>query len=121
MRELRVLQVLTDLDYEQLDPGIRATVRWLREHGFETVDSGDGSKAAHMECALDVPNVFIRVAPEKLVAEADRLRDLLAEAGWPTVSIGTVDGPGEHAAAEIQGSYDPADGSATLTLLYFKL
>ena len=33
---------MKDIDYGELDPGIRETVRRLNEEGFETCDSGDG-------------------------------------------------------------------------------
>lgn len=68
-----------DIDYEQLDPGIRNVVRFLRENGFETTDSGDGSKAEAMDCALDVPNVFCVVPKEVAFDEADRLQRLICE------------------------------------------
>jgi hypothetical protein len=56
--------VSVPFDYEQLDPGIRKLVLLLREvGGFDTTDSGDGSKAGSMECALDVPNVHMQCEP----------------------------------------------------------
>lgn len=48
------------IDYEQLDHGVRKLVRLLREvGGFDTTDSGDGSKAGLMEGALDIPHVHM--------------------------------------------------------------
>lgn len=48
--------------YDELDPGIRDLVRFLRErHGFNTTDSGDGSKAATMDCAMPFPHVVIKI------------------------------------------------------------
>lgn len=68
---------MDDIDYEDLDPGIRQTVRWFRAHGFSTTDSGDGvSKAEELAddegCALNYPHVVIVVEPAELIAETDR-------------------------------------------------
>lgn len=40
------------IDYDQLAPGIRETVRWLAGCGFDPCDSGDGvsNPEAGMEC-----------------------------------------------------------------------
>ena len=97
--QLAALGTLNDLD-----AGIRFTVRFLRAHGFDTCDSGDGSKAGTMEGALDVPHVFIRSTPETLIRDADRLRELVARI--------------PH--AEIQATYDPkiaGRGAAILALM----
>lgn len=45
------------LNYEEMDPGIRDVVKALNEAGFETTDSGDGSKAATDEDAFAFPHV----------------------------------------------------------------
>ncbi len=92
---------------EGLDPGIRKTVEWLNECGFETTDSGDGVSKVGMECALDVPNVFMEVTPDSMVEEARRLHALLQDRG--------VDF-GQYADASIQASFDPVDGSSILEL-----
>lgn len=94
------------LDVLDLDPGVRLAVSWLREHGFETTDSGDGvTKQASGEWdesqLCDVPHVVIRVAPEALVIEADRLEALLLGIG-----IRLTGAPGEVSA---EASYDPAN------------
>lgn len=93
---------------EGLDPGIRQTVEWLRSHGFETTDSGDGVSKQDMECALGIPNVFMRVTPDSMVDEALRLLILLQGRG---INF--------HAdnEASISASFDPADGTAILSLL----
>ena len=101
---------MSEIDYDELDPGIRETVRWLNERGFRTTDSGDGSKAAEMPCAMAEPNVAISVAPADLVQEADRLHRLLTEAGIHFSAIGT-------GGRFIQASYDPADGTASACVL----
>lgn len=57
-----------DLDYDELDPGIRSTVRWLRSHGFRTVDYR----------MFPCPQVRIALTLES----AERLEGLLARAGF---------------------------------------
>ena len=125
---------LTPEELAALDPGIRSTVAWLRFHGFDTVDSGDGvTKYADapdeasadvadvgpgwIGCALPVPNVAIQVEPDQLVAEADRLAALLlSEHGV------TVDPQGENLVADqavISASYDPANRTALILLTGF--
>jgi hypothetical protein len=92
------------LNIDELDPGIRRVVRWLREHGFETTDSGDGvSKWSLIQDgeALDFPHVFMVVRPEEMVAEARRLRGELA-------SIGITCAPEGMGGPSIVVSFDPA-------------
>ncbi|HEU4727721.1 MAG TPA: hypothetical protein VFT22_07525 [Kofleriaceae bacterium] len=68
--------------WDELDDGIRETVRWLWSLGFQTTDSGDGRRQgakAEMAEALDVPHVFMVCAPEDMIADADRLgREVIA-------------------------------------------
>lgn len=47
----------TMIDYNEIDPGIRHVVKALNDAGHETSDSGDGSKASLMDCAIDFPHV----------------------------------------------------------------
>jgi hypothetical protein len=68
------------IDLEKLNPGIRATVRFLREHGFETCDSGDGV-THEFECDLPHPYVHIRCDPSKLASETQRLIVLMKQSG----------------------------------------
>lgn len=104
------VELLTAEQVAELDPGIRMTVQWLREHNFDTCDSGDGSKAGTMECALPYPNVTMRAAPDKLLAETRRLRMLLVELGVYVVPMTTDEQPC------LSGSYDPADNTAVIML-----
>lgn len=112
--------------YDDLDPGIRRVVRWLNDNGFVTVDSGDGrSKFTEegkplpdwetdqdFEMVIPHPHVVMEVAPEALVGEADRLRDLLVGASIP------VDQQGPDGSPAIQGTYDPCcDHPAFIMLL----
>ena len=43
-------------DYNEIDPGIRHVVKAINDAGYETSDSGDGTKVG-MECAVDFPMV----------------------------------------------------------------
>jgi len=106
--------------YEELDPGVRETVRWLFEHGFNP--TGDGvSKVGKMGCARPIKHVYMVVAPsDTLENEVDRLYGLLLERGvrlfdgpstpeeaeelgvrWEGVPEGVVPG------GSLQGSYAP--------------
>ncbi len=71
--------------FEELDPGIRYTVLWLRSEGFDTTDSGDGeSKLVGDDSypgALSFPHVVLSVPPSNLYAEADRLWERLIQIG----------------------------------------
>lgn len=68
-------------DYSELDPGIRATVRLLREFGFETTDSGDGvSKPQDWYDsgeAIPFPHVVAMTTPPDMVADAERMSSIL--------------------------------------------
>jgi len=75
---------MKDIDYSTLTPGIRNTVKWLREQGFNTTDSGDGvtNIQAGMEGALDIAHVHIVLEdPTQLVPEARRLYYVLQRHG----------------------------------------
>lgn len=107
------VKCLSDEEIGQLDKGIRKTVQWLRSHGFETTDSGDGTKVATMECALNYPNVTIRLeSPDDLMWEADRLKHCLEAEGIEVEPQSMDNSP------FIQATYDPADGSSTILLAY---
>ena len=71
--------------FEELDPGIRHTVRWLQSEGFNTTDSGDGETKLQGDdpypCALPFPHVVVSVSPANLYEEADRLWELLIQIG----------------------------------------
>jgi hypothetical protein len=82
------------MDYDALDPGIRATVHLLREHGFTTTDSGDGvSKPADWYSsgdALQYPHVAAIVDRARMCDEADRMQSILGEA-WVVEASYRVD------------------------------
>lgn len=101
------MEPLPDEEVAKLDPGIRKVVMWMRGHGFETTDSGDGITkldAGDFE-ALDEPHVFVKVEFDEMVAESKRLLGLLRELGLEV-------GPGD-----VQASYDPVDESSVLMLV----
>jgi hypothetical protein len=97
---------LPEIDFASLDDGIRETVRFLRQHGFDTCDSGDGSKASWMEGALDFPHVVIATRRRDMAGTADRLLRILRAHG---VDV-------EH--GHICASYDPVDESCILSLYH---
>lgn len=96
---------------ENVSPGVKDLVWWLRMNGFETTDSGDGSNHEDgMEGALPFPMVSMTVTPEVLVIESVRLRDLLAKRGVILQPTGSE-------LPSIQASYDPSDSVAVIMLI----
>lgn len=119
-------------NYDQLDPGIRETVRRLHSWGFVTTDSGDGITKATTECArctlngfdgcsecgwrgtIDtrqerVPHVHMRITsdvPERWAAEAFRLRECLTRHGIDYTAEGVM----------VQLTWSPDDSIALLSL-----
>lgn len=78
-----------DFDYDQLDAGIRDVVRRLHAQGFETTDSGDGTKAADMSCAVPWPMVACVVdarPPVRMLTERERLARVLGPEWVVTLS-----------------------------------
>lgn len=107
---------------DEICEGVRELVRRLREEGFRTCDSGDGSHhAAGMECARPYPHVTMEVDPETAIAEAQRLYELVQSWDVPVYPIGTTDDLDRPCAA-IQLSYDPAlaaqRGAACMDLMH---
>jgi hypothetical protein len=72
-----------ELNYEELDPGIRDTVRLLNEAGFETCDSGDGVSKLPEDYesgdALAFAHVVALVPPGELIPEAHRMVQVLGD------------------------------------------
>jgi len=97
-------------NYDDLDPGIREMVRWLRTLGFNTTDSGDGvtkKEAIADGDALDMPHVAITCPPYRMVNEAQRLMKAITD----RIGGGSIE-PGD-----ITASFDPADDSAVIMLV----
>jgi len=104
------MRELTQAEVDELNPGIRRLVGWLRANGFDTCDSGDGQTHDH-ECDRSYPYVTIIAPKWELVAQADRLNRLLVDVGVPIRSISE-----EPLHGAIQATYDPADGSGVIDL-----
>lgn len=102
------------LDPNELTPGIRRTVLYLRAHDFGTCDSGDGvtNVEAGMEGAMPIPHVHILAKPMELVPEARRLRMLLAGVTWEPC------GPEGNTGPAIECTYDPVSDVAIISLLH---
>lgn len=95
-----------ELDLNELDPGVRNFVSFLRINGFDTCDSGDGSKHPEMEEALPYPHVFIMGLDDSdellMMSEANRLNALLLRSGY------------QAREGEIEASYDPVSTTTVL-------
>jgi hypothetical protein len=89
-----------DLDYSQLDEGIRDAVRLVRSHGFVTTDSGDGrldGAKAEMEGVLPFPHVVVRLDDvATMVHDTWRLHSIGAALGddWRAELSWSPGGPG---------------------------
>ena len=107
---------MKELDLNTLCPGIRRTVEFLRSHGFNTTDSGDGYSNDGMEGAMPFPNVCISCPPESLIYEARRLRQVLEDKGVFAEPLGpSEDGP---QTPYIEATYDPSIDVGFIILLY---
>lgn len=98
-------------DYSQIDAGVRDVVRLLRDAGFCTCDSGDGSKAATMDGALDYPHVFMVIDAADAVSEVARCQSILDSAclsGWDAVARIYPDGGCLLTAAQ---SHEPSEAA----------
>lgn len=69
------------INYEELCPGIRRTVQWFNQQGFETTDSGDGVSNQGMECASEWPNVVVACHPDKLITTTEDVYKALVDHG----------------------------------------
>ncbi len=124
---------LVEIDYNEIDPGVRETVKFLRANGFDTTDSGDGDHKYHHgeDCACTIP--FANVAavvddPSELASEADRLVSLLRQlniivqpSGWRGADPELFGEPPDwdvNDAVEVDASYDPIQKVAVLLVLY---
>lgn len=103
------------IDLLGLNPGIRVTVAVLRNAGFDTCDSGDGSTHEH-GCDLDQPYVHIVVPKSRLIEETDRLFRLLQERGVKLDAMNE-----DNTAPTVQASYDPVAKAATISVFNVKL
>ncbi len=116
------------IDYALIDPGIRETVRRLRDAGFNTSDSGDGQSKFMVMCecerdldeacehmpdgdTLRIPHVHMTCDPVDLVQQARHLMCILHVAGIKAEPM-SPDGT----SVSIEASYNPASPVAILSL-----
>ena len=74
------MKELTQDVIDNLSPGIRGAVLWLRQRGWETTDSGDGTNYKEgMGCAPPCPMVSIKYCGDRydLVSMANILHNRL--------------------------------------------
>lgn len=99
-------------DYSSLNPGIQRTVKWLRDFGFDTQDSGDGVTRQY-DCDPGFPYVSITIAHSgELIPESHRLVEALRLIG---VHVTHQDENGTNVA--IQAMYDPLSESCEILLI----
>lgn len=98
-------------DPTKIDPGVRMLVSLLRQHGFETTDSGDGKTKG--DDGLDVPHVHMTCHAQLMAFEADRLHRVLSLHG---VTVQPIDDPKSPC---IQATYDPAAVDSTGVISLF--
>lgn len=106
---------MPDIDYSLLDPGIVDAVRFLRQHGFNTTDSGDGYTKPKSERTIEGPHVFCIVSHYTVGAlEANRCLELLTQKlGQPAL----VTTPREWASMLlVEASYSAVDGTCILSI-----
>ena len=106
--------MVNEVDYEKLNVGIRKTVKWLRKHGFQTCDSGDG-KTADFGCDRGCPYVVSEVEPNMLTVESNRLCDMLTARGIEVLSM-TMEGR----SPTIHASYSPTDRHAFVDIMFLE-
>lgn len=91
------------INYDELDPGIRDVVRAINEWGWKTTDSGDGSKAGEMECALPYPHVVAETSHKGIAESAEGL----------AACLNRRFGPGWH----VEATYSTKDEKALLVAI----
>jgi hypothetical protein len=89
-----------DLNVDELDPGIRDLVVYLRACGWDTIDSGDGSKVGEMECAL----------PYRHVAARSRV-NLISDSHWLLWDLRAAEPDTDW---HVDATYSPNDGESIL-------
>lgn len=77
----KTMEASESFSYEELDPGIRDVVKLFRDAGFNTTDSGDGVSKAPGPHVLPFKHVVAEVSSVSLVAEANRMLQLLKDTG----------------------------------------
>ena len=87
----------------EVDPGIAPLVNLLKEHGFNSTDSGDGKSKPPEHRAFDFPHVFVMTQKDVLLSETDRLYQLLQSQGITGFTV--------------EGNYGPADDVSMIMVL----
>lgn len=87
----------------EVDPGIAPLVNLLKEHGFNSTDSGDGKSKPPEHRAFDFPHVFVMTQKDVLLSETDRLYQLLQSHGITGFTV--------------EGNYGPADDVSMIMVL----
>ena len=96
-----------------LNPGIARLVHWLRDSGFDTIDSGDGRTSEH-DCDRPYPYVVMR----GVEADARRLAAHLRGLGIPLPPSTEVWGEGETPiGVMIQYTYNPVEDLGLVELI----
>ena len=78
---------MSEIDYEKLDPGIRATVRLLNINGFATSDSGDGATNVMAGVSpldsgvIPWPHIVVPCHPSFMAETAQAIAELLRAEG----------------------------------------
>jgi hypothetical protein len=108
---------MEDFNYHQLDPGVRRLVRWLRNLGFVTTDSGDGytklMENSNDPDVLEYPHVFMIVACEQMYQEAARL-----VAALHTLGIEIKQWDGCEIIPMVWAEWDAGDQTAVIGLIH---
>ena len=94
---------------DNINPGIKKTVKWFNDLGYKTSDSGDG--VTHdFECDRDYAYVTILLDdPMTLSTQADRIKALIEERGVSVLAVG------EYPC--IQADYDPVNKLAIIQVM----
>jgi hypothetical protein len=105
---------------ENIDPGVRRLVAWLRVSGFRTTDSGDGKIKIEAGATEDggvcpFPHVAMVVEPDDLVHEARRLSHLLKNDHGVTIYPTPPEPTGEP---ELDVSYNVHNDRAMMVLIH---
>lgn len=98
---------------DELDPGIAAVVRLLREAGFDTTDSGDGVSKPQdwyeSGEALPFPHVFVMMRASDFLLSADFALRSFGEAARMQSLL-----DGHEPGWRVEASYAPQDHSVVL-------
>ena len=91
-----------------MNPGIREVVRYLRDRGYITVDSGDGQTAYWPECDLTIPYVYILSHVRHVLVDGEAVHRLLSSEDFPFTRTEDFD---------VQASYSYVGSTAMVTVL----